>query len=329
MPNTTLSVKNSAGAAQSLSGVEDAGNSSAIVTKHLPVDSDGTVLFTEAAASADAVANPTLGSIQGLAKVFNGTTWDRARSGTSDDGVADATHILGSLKAITKVFNATTWDRLRSALTGDAVSEANAILGSIKTVNKIFNGTTWDRLRSAPGTVGVLAANNEGTKATYATGATQITPDATPTDVVEIVGSATKTVRIKKIIFQGNATTAKQWPVQIIRRAEAITDGTAVVPVVTQFDTGDDAPTAVVNHYTGDPTPKAASPASSVLFATDVTFTAPATAAAPLVLDFSRNQDKPIILRGAADCLVINLGGGALVAGEKFSYSVEWEEDAS
>jgi hypothetical protein len=60
-----------------------------------------------------------------------------------------------------------------------------------------------------------------------------------------------------------------------------------------------------------------------------VTFTAPATAAQPLVLNFARSGDKAPILRGATDCLEIGLGGGALTAGEKFSYMVEWEEDAS
>lgn len=261
MGNTTATAKDATGATKTFSGVTDAGNSSAIVTKHLPVDSDGTVLFTEAAASADAVANPTLGSIQGLAKVYN--------------------------------------------------------------------GSTWDRLRSAAGTTGVLAVNGEGTKDTYATGAAGITPAATPSVIIEIKGSATRTVRIKKLVFQAVASTAKQWAVTLYRAAAAVTDGTPVTPVITEFDTSGAAATAVISHFTANPTPAAANPASSVVFVRDVTFTAPASAAEPYIIDFCQRQDKPFILRGAADCLCLTLGGSALTAGEKYSYSVEWEEDAS
>lgn len=166
-------------------------------------------------------------------------------------------------------------------------------------------------------------------KATFATGASSFTLPATPTDVVQITGSATKTVRIKKIVVSGVATTAKQWPLTLIRRAAAITGGTPVTPVITKFDTSDPAATATVKHYTALGTLAAANPVNSVLFVHDLTLTAPATAAAPIVFDFSTRADKAIVLRGAADCLVINLGGGALTAGEKLTYSFEWEEDAS
>jgi len=167
-------------------------------------------------------------------------------------------------------------------------------------------------------------------KSTFATGALGVTPAATPGVVVEIKGSATKTVRVKKIMFSGVATTAKQWPITVYRGATAIADGTPVTPAITKYDiTNDAAATAVVSHFTANPTSPAANPASSVLAVQDVTLTAPATAAQPLVLDFSRSGEKAVILRGAADTLCISMGGGALTNGEKFSYMVMWEEDAS
>lgn len=175
----------------------------------------------------------------------------------------------------------------------------------------------------------VFADESLNIQPTYFTGASQITPAATPGVVVEIKGSASKTVRIKRVVFQMNATTAKQWPVTFQRAAAAVTDGTAATPVITKADTNDAAATAIVSHFTANPTPAAANPTNSVLFVQDVTATAPATAAAPLVVDFTANGNKAFILRGAADCLVIRLGGGALAAGERFSYSVEWTEDLS
>ena len=173
----------------------------------------------------------------------------------------------------------------------------------------------------------VMVDESLNTKATYAVGASLFTLPATPTDVVEIKGSATKTVRIKKIVVSGQATTAKQWPLTLIRRADTISDQAGVTPVITKFDTSDPAATAVVRHFTTLGTLKAANPASSVLFVHDLTLTAPATAAQPVVFDFSTRMDKALILRGATDCLVINLGGGALTAGEKLTYSVEFEEE--
>ena len=261
MGNTSLTVKDSTGTTKTLSAVTDAGNSSYVATKHVPVDTIGTSSFGLAAAAADATANPTL--------------------------------------------------------------------AGAKNFSHVFNGTTWDRKRGAPGTTGVAAVSSDGTKATYSTGASSFTLPATPTDVVEIKGSATTTVRIKRIVVSGVATTVKQWPLQLIRRVASIADGTPVTPVITKFDTGDAAATAVVRHFTALGTPAAANPASSVMFAYDLALTAPASAPQPFVFDACARQDKAIVLRGAADCLVINPGGGALTAGEKLSYTVEWEEDAS
>ena len=260
--NTTLVVKDGSGTSQTLSAQQDSGNSSYVVPKHAPVDSAGVQLFGDTAAAADAGANPT---------------------------------ICGA-----------------------------------KCYPMLFNGTTWDRARSGPGTTGVQAVSSDGTKSTFGTGASLFTLPATPTDVVQLIGSVTKTVRLKRIMVSGQATTAKQWPLSIIRRAAAITGGTPVSPAITKFDiTNDATPTAVVSHYTALGSIQAANPASSVLAIWDLTLTAPATNAYPVIMDFTTRTDKAFILRGVADCIVLNLGGGALTAGEKLSYYFEWEEDAS
>lgn len=254
MGATTLTVKDATATTQSLSGVQDAGNSNAFVGKNQISDAAGT--------------------------------------------------------------NAAT---VKAASTAPATTDTTLVVG----LNP--QGVTTP----APGTTTALSVSSDGLKATYSTGANSFTLPATPSDVVEIKGSNTKTVRIKQIVVSGVATTAKQWPVQLIRRAASIADGVAVTPVVSKYDTNDGSASAVVRHFTTLGTPAAANPASSVFAARDMTLTAPATQADRLVFDFATRQDKACILRGAADCLVINLGGGALTAGEKLSYSVEWEEDAS
>ena len=163
----------------------------------------------------------------------------------------------------------------------------------------------------------------------YSTGATQITPAATPTVVVEIKGSATKTVRIKKVVFQLTASTIKQWSVTLYRGAAAATGGTAVAPKITRFDTSDAAATCVVNHYTGNPTVAAANPTDSVVLVQDITATIPAGQAVPMVWVPADVTGKDFVLRGAADTLCVTLSGAALTAGEKFGYFVVWAEDAS
>jgi hypothetical protein len=165
---------------------------------------------------------------------------------------------------------------------------------------------------------------------TFSVCASLFTLPAAPQDVIQVVGSATKTVRIKKVRLSGQATTLKQWPVKFIRRVSALTGGTQVAPPVNAMDYSDIGnATAVVTHFTTLDTAVAANPASSVLLATELDLTAPAALSACRTFEFSSQGEKPIVLRGAADCLVINLGGGALTAGEKLSYSITWEEDAS
>lgn len=52
----------------------------------LAVDGASALIFGTAAALADAEANPTLGAIQNMPSLWNGTTWDRWRSVTSSSG---------------------------------------------------------------------------------------------------------------------------------------------------------------------------------------------------------------------------------------------------
>jgi hypothetical protein len=171
------------------------------------------------------------------------------------------------------------------------------------------------------------------TKGTYSAGALLLALPATPTDVIQIKGSATKTVRIKKITLSGKATTAGNLPVALIRRAAAVSDGTPATPAIVRYDTSDAAPTAVVTSYVGGlPTPAAANPASSVVAVGQLEFplvTTAGTGQPGLVFNFAQNADKAFILRGVADCLVVNFNGATLNGGEALSYSVEWEEDAS
>lgn len=88
----------------------------------------------------DAFANPTTTNVLWvLNSLFNGTTWDRARSAT-----ADALASTGLTAAGNMVFNGSAWDRQRSS-TGDGA----AAIGIQNISQHAFNGSLFDRIRTA------------------------------------------------------------------------------------------------------------------------------------------------------------------------------------
>jgi len=166
----------------------------------------------------------------------------------------------------------------------------------------------------------------------YAAGANQFSVDsslpATISDVIEIAGSATKTVRVKKLVISGRATTAAQWAVTLVKRVAAHSDGTWSTPSIVAYDHGSATASAVVRHATAHGTAIAADPASSVLDTREMMFTTATTVPGTITFDFSKSTDQCPILRGAAQTLCVALTG-TIAGNEKMSYSVTWSEDAS
>ena len=328
---TTVAVLDATGTSKSLDAIQDGGNSNAIAPVHCLVDgklnagTKATILAGSTnAAAADPALVVALSPNQPNVSLIDagGVNRNAVKAAATPCTTADPALVV----TLSPNNGAMLTDKAGTQQATIKAASTAAVAGDTSLVVSLSPNEAF----GAPGAAtSVLSVSSDGAKGTYATGASAYTLPATPGDCIQITGSATKTVRIKKIIVLGRATTAKQWPLQIIRRATFITDGTPVAPAITKFDTNDAVPTAVVTHYTANPTAKAANPASSVMYAQDITLTAPATATAPVIFDFCTRQDKAVILRGAADCLVVSLGGGALTAGEVLSYTVEWEEDAS
>jgi hypothetical protein len=171
-----------------------------------------------------------------------------------------------------------------------------------------------------------------GAKATYRYAGVALAPVATPTDIIVIKGSATKTVVVKRVKLSGVATAQGNMPFLLIRRSTAGTLGSAVLTAVTaaKHDTGDPAPTAVVStvgtaNYT---TPGTAAGVEGV---GRLSMGAAGSGAVDngLVWDFSTRRDAPLRLRGASDFLVINANGAAVPSGGVIDYEIEIEEDNS
>jgi hypothetical protein len=181
--------------------------------------------------------------------------------------------------------------------------------------------------RQAPGGTGVMAVSSDGSKATYRAGAiAQTLFSGAAAVLVEIKGSATKTVRIKKITLWAQAAT-KFYAELTLLRCTGLSAGTPVVANIGKHDTNDPAATAVVNSFAAAAT---AGSGSAVIGALPLSTVVPSATATmqTTVWDFCRNADKALILRGTGD--VIEVFSNTLTLGTAtFGFNVEFEEDGS
>lgn len=132
----------------------------------------------------------------------------------------------------------------------------------------------------------------------------------TSQDLVWIRGSATKTIKIYKVIFSGNGSTAQQATINLIKRSAPNTGGTAVALIAAAFDSVNTAATAVVERYTAAPTQGTA---VGTIAAQRKLF--PSAGSGTLsgdILNFEFSGDMaPIVLRGVNESVAINLSAGA------------------
>jgi hypothetical protein len=153
--------------------------------------------------------------------------------------------------------------------------------------------------------------------------------------IVNIQGSATKTVRIKKIGFSLTAATAAQGVLLLARTTGVGSGGTAVTPAIAKMDSGTvAAATAVVTHYTTGAQSQGAGGTQLAVTQVNesVTTTAPTFLGAQnfqfLFPESGVCAGNALVLRGTSDYLEI-WTATAIGTTPALSYMIEWEEDAS
>ena len=161
------------------------------------------------------------------------------------------------------------------------------------------------------------------------------TPPATPTDMVTIYGSASKTVRIISFKITTTNTAAGSQTFYLLRRSSVNTTGTFVAGTPVQADTTDAAATATVGHYTANPgglgtlvgNISIVRRASTVLV--PATFAGIAEDAGFDLLDWMTNSlmDKLLTLNGTSQGICLNFNGAALVSGQVHIYRLVWIEE--
>jgi hypothetical protein len=207
---------------------------------------------------------------------------------------------------------------------GDAGNFAALYAALNQNILKLVNaGGTYDTVRAALGTTGILAIDSESTKATYSVGTSGFTPAATATDFFMIIGSASKTVRVRRIAVAGIATAASNIAINLIKRSTANSGGTAASLTIPPHDANSAAASAVVSTYSVNPT---TGTSIGNVRSGNLNLGA-AGAAGSLVWEFSNMNDQAVVLRGVAQALVLNWGGAAVPGGTSMSMYVEWTEE--
>lgn len=148
--------------------------------------------------------------------------------------------------------------------------------------------------------------NTEGQKTTYRTTILGITNVNGAKDILGIIGSSTKTVRITKIRLSGAATAINNINVQINRYSTAITGGTPTTVTPTPLDSTNAAATAVVSWYAGVTTP------GTLVGTIDIDYlglgAVGGTVMSPTVdFIFGKDNGQCSILRGVTQVMAVNL----------------------
>lgn len=149
--------------------------------------------------------------------------------------------------------------------------------------------------------------------------------------LISIKGSATKTIRVRRVVI-GGTSTASGVTAGLMSRTTALgAGGSIVAPAVAKVDSGTvAAATAVVQHYTTAAQSLGTGPTTLSFFGLS---TSVATAQEPpttqVVFPEVGGDFQAIVLRGAADFLEIGNNAANVTAGAVLWYVVEWEEDAS
>ena len=170
-----------------------------------------------------------------------------------------------------------------------------------------------------------LAYDQSTMKRTYSATMTFAPTAVSGTDICNLTGSAAATVKVRRILFTGQSTTAQTDPIAIIKRSTANSGGTSVSPAVTPYDANSTASAAVFSVYTANPT---TGTTVGVIADPLFSFGNLTTGGAQLIdsgLIFGQ-LGSPIVLRGVAQSVSVNLNGASF-AGLRANCTFEWTED--
>lgn len=165
-------------------------------------------------------------------------------------------------------------------------------------------------------------------KATYAATISALSVAASATDIFTLTGSATKTVRVTRLLVSASQTSAANVLLQLLKRSSANTGGTSTTPTAVPYDSADSAATATVRAYTANPS-SLGTLVGVVAAVKAFLSTGSGNNSNSTILEYhfgAPNNAKEIVLRGTSEVFSLNLNAFT-VAGGVFAISVEWTEE--
>jgi len=223
-------------------------------------------------------------------------------------------------------YNGTTWDRLRSTTANGLAVDVTRVPANQSSNQTQINGVavSVDRGTTDTGTQRVTTAQD----ATYAASTAAKTATAAGTAAFfEICGSASKTIRIQRIVVSGTVATAAIYgDVQIRKTSSAGTGATSTTLTAVPYDSNSAAATATAKFNTVLPT--GGNTLVGNIFSQTLFFpiTGTVTSFQPQLLYVWRDLDaESPVLRGTAQCLTAGFGTTPTNA-PTLSVSVAWTE---
>lgn len=189
--------------------------------------------------------------------------------------------------------------------------------------NKLTGGLLVQNANLGYITDSVTAYRGNSIAQTYRSTGFALTAATSATDLMILSGSASKTIRVKRIKISGSHATGLTTPIKILLRNVANSSGTPTVQTIVPLDSNNAVATAVATSYAGVPT-------TGGLIGNIDTFLislalVTGTNSAPLLIEFGKEGVQEVILRGVAQSICVNLNA-ATTAGT-FYITFEWTEE--
>lgn len=195
--------------------------------------------------------------------------------------------------------------------------------GDLDSTIQLRGGTDGSLIGNVSDRLLVSASLVSGTVETYSTSNLFVLPTLA-TDVFTISGSATKTIRIYRVLFYLSATTGSTATIIGLRRSSLNTAGTSTLLTGIAHDTTNSAATAVVRSYTANPT---LGTLVGNMFHFGVYISGGGTIGSiPFSYDIENPIVEPITLRGTSQLFAVNMNG-VTFSGNSARATVIWTEE--
>jgi hypothetical protein len=268
----------------------------------------------------------TGGSIQAFSK-FSQTSWTPAILQVAQATAANLNATVAGTVAVSSISTsivpgtaATNLGKARNSAVGATDTGIASLMQRVDTLASFGTATNYNT--SIVDIFGAQIFKDEQRhKASYRA-AFVVAPAATATDIFQIIGSASKTVEITKILVSGTQTTGGMVDLYAIKRSTANTGGTSSATTNVPMNSGDAAATAVGAIYTANPS--TGTPVGNIFIESLPLASVTGTTNNILEIAFGERA-KPVQLVGVAQALALNLNG-VTVTGGSIKVTVEWTE---